>query len=52
LATFFTILHDVFDVFPEVLIGISIDVLVNKQNSFLAHWGLSMCCHSYLFLLG
>lgn len=33
-------LQNIFDVFPEVLIGITIDVLVNKQNSFLASWSV------------
>jgi ATP-binding cassette, subfamily B, bacterial len=33
-------LQNIFDVFPEVLIGITIDVLVNKQNSFLSNWGI------------
>ena len=40
MATLCAILQNVFDVFPEVLIGITIDVLVNKQNSFLGNWGI------------
>ncbi len=40
-ATLCTILHNLFDIFPEVLIGIIIDVLVNKQNSFLISLGIS-----------
>jgi len=39
-ATVCAVLQNIFDVFPEVLIGITIDVLVNKQTSFLAHWGV------------
>jgi ATP-binding cassette subfamily B protein len=39
-ATSCSILQNIFDVFPEVLIGITIDVLVNRQNSFLAYWGV------------
>lgn len=34
------VLQNVFDVFPEVLIGITIDILVNRHNSFLAYWGV------------
>ena len=40
-ATLCTILHNIFDIFPEVLIGITIDVLVNKHNSFLGYWGVT-----------
>ena len=39
-ATLCAILQNIFDVFPEVLIGITIDVLVNKHNSFLGNWGM------------
>lgn len=49
-ATLCTILHNVFDIFPEVLIGIIIDVLVNKQNSFLTHLGITQVV-SQLYLL-
>jgi ATP-binding cassette, subfamily B, bacterial len=35
-ATFLTILNKVFDVFPEILIGVAIDVIVNDQDSFVA----------------
>ena len=40
-ATACAVLQNIFDVFPEVLIGITIDVLVNQQNSFLGNWGIS-----------
>ena len=40
-ATICSILNNILDLFPEVLIGVTVDVLVNKQNSFLAHWGVS-----------
>jgi len=39
-ATVCAVLSNIFDVFPDVLIGITIDVLVNQQNSFLGHWGI------------
>ncbi len=35
-ATFLTILNKVFDVFPEILIGVAIDVIVNEDDSFVA----------------
>ncbi len=35
-ATFLTILNKVFDVFPEILIGVAIDVIVNENDSFVA----------------
>jgi ATP-binding cassette, subfamily B, bacterial len=37
-ASVCAVLSNIFDVFPEVLIGITIDVLVNKQQSFLSNW--------------
>jgi ATP-binding cassette subfamily B protein len=40
IATICAVLQNIFDVFPEVLIGITIDVLVNKHNSFLGNWGV------------
>lgn len=51
-ATFCTILHNVFDIFPEVLIGITIDVLVNKQNSFLAVLGVTNVLSQLWLLAG
>jgi ATP-binding cassette, subfamily B, bacterial len=35
-ATVLTILNKVFDVFPEILIGVAIDVIVNSNDSFVA----------------
>ena len=39
LATTCSIINRVFDVMPEILIGIAIDVVVNKQSSFVASLG-------------
>jgi ATP-binding cassette subfamily B protein len=51
-ATLCAILQNIFDVFPEVLIGITVDVLVNKHNSFLAHWGITSVMSQLCFLAG
>ncbi len=39
LAAFCSIVNKVFDVMPEILIGIAIDVVVNQQSSFVATLG-------------
>ncbi len=41
ISTIATILHNVFDVLPDILIGIAVDVVVNKQYSFIARLGIS-----------
>ena len=35
-ATVLTVLNKIFDVFPEILIGVAIDVVVNGNDSFVA----------------
>lgn len=40
LGTLFSILNKFFDVMPEILIGIAIDIVVNKETSFVAKMGL------------
>lgn len=39
-ATICSILNKFFDIAPEVLIGVAIDVVVQRQNSFLSRFGL------------
>ncbi|MFW7380209.1 MAG: ABC transporter ATP-binding protein [Oligoflexus sp.] len=39
LASILSILNKVFDIFPEILIGLAIDVVVSREQSFLARWG-------------
>jgi ATP-binding cassette subfamily B protein len=39
-ATTFSILNKLFDVMPEILIGIAIDVVVRRQDSFIATLGI------------
>jgi ATP-binding cassette subfamily B protein len=40
-GTIFSFLKKVLDVAPEIIIGVVIDVVVNRQNSFLARWGMN-----------
>ncbi|HXU03302.1 MAG TPA: ABC transporter ATP-binding protein, partial [Polyangia bacterium] len=40
-ATIYSVLNKFFDILPEVLIGIAVDVVVNRKDSFLARAGLS-----------
>ncbi len=39
-ATVFSVLNKLFDVLPELLIGVAVDVVVNRKDSFLARQGL------------
>ncbi len=39
-ATFFSVTNKVFDIAPEVLIGVAVDVVVMKKDSFLARVGI------------
>ncbi len=39
LGTVFSFLNKLFDIAPEILIGIAIDVVANQEKSFLAKWG-------------
>ncbi|TFV89714.1 ABC transporter ATP-binding protein [Oxalobacteraceae bacterium OM1] len=38
-ASLYSILNKLFDVLPEVLIGVAVDVVVNRKESFLARLG-------------
>lgn len=39
LASLCSVMNKIFDIAPEILIGIAIDVVVSQQASFLAHFG-------------
>ena len=39
-ATLYSVLNKLFDVLPEVLIGIAVDVVVNQKASFLSRFGV------------
>jgi ATP-binding cassette subfamily B protein len=38
-AAIYSVLNKVFDILPEILIGIAVDVVVNREESFLARVG-------------
>lgn len=39
-ASIFSVINKIFDVLPEILIGIALDVVVNQENSFVARIGI------------
>ena len=39
-AAFFSVLNKLFDIAPEVLIGVAVDIVVRRENSFLAQLGI------------
>jgi ATP-binding cassette subfamily B protein len=41
LATFYSVANKFFDVLPELLIGVAVDIVVNQKTSFVARLGLS-----------
>ncbi|HYP88424.1 MAG TPA: ABC transporter transmembrane domain-containing protein, partial [Polyangiaceae bacterium] len=49
-ASGFSVLNKLFDVLPEVLIGVAVDVVVSRKSSFLARLGVSEP-HRQLLLL-
>lgn len=49
-ASVYTVLNKVFDVLPEILIGVAVDVVVNQRESFLARMGLPDPLHQLLLL--
>lgn len=40
IATIYSVLNKIFDILPEILIGIAVDVVVNQKASFLARIGI------------
>ena len=51
LGTTYSILNKVFDVLPELLIGVAVDVVVNQKASFLARMGLIEPMHQLYVLV-
>jgi ATP-binding cassette subfamily B protein len=49
-ASVFSVLNKLFDVLPEVLIGVAVDVVVSRKESFLARFGV-VDPHEQLVLL-
>ena len=50
LASLYSVLNKIFDVLPEILIGVAVDVVVNRHDSFLARLGLPDPVHQLLAL--
>lgn len=50
LASICSVLNKLFDILPEILIGMAIDVVVRQEKSFLADWGITDPFHQMLFL--
>lgn len=40
LASVYSVLNKIFDILPEILIGVAVDVVVNQRDSFMARAGL------------
>jgi len=51
-AALFSFINKVFDLAPEILIGIAIDVVVGQEKSFIAHLGFTDPWHQILILAG
>ncbi len=49
-ATTFSILNKFFDILPEVLIGVAVDTVVNRQSSLIARLGISDLTHQLIVL--
>ena len=52
LGAVYSVLNKVFDVLPELLIGVAVDVVVNRQASFLSRFGLADPMHQLFVLVG
>ncbi len=50
LGATFSFFNKLFDIAPEILIGVAIDVVVNQEKSFLAKWGVEQPLHQLIFL--
>lgn len=49
-ATVYSVLNKAFDIAPEVLIGVAVDVVVQRQESFLAKLGIVDVMHQLVTL--
>jgi len=49
-ASVYSILNKIFDVLPEILIGVAVDVVVNRKASFVARLGIPDPKHQLLLL--
>lgn len=52
LASLYSVLNKVFDVLPEALIGVAVDIVVNQRDSFLARMGIADPLQQLMLLTG
>ncbi len=50
IAALYSVLNKVFDIVPEVLIGVAVDIVVNRKQSFLARMGIEDVLTQLVFL--
>ena len=50
LATLYSILNKLFDIAPEILIGVAVDLVVNKQDSWIAQLGFNTIESQLIFI--
>ena len=50
IATFYSVVNKLFDLAPEILIGIAVDLVVKKQDSFVASIGFESTQSQIIFL--
>ena len=50
LATFYSILNKLFDIAPEILIGVAVDLVVQKEQSWVAQLGFTSIESQLVFL--
>ncbi|MEM9103577.1 MAG: ABC transporter, partial [Pseudomonadota bacterium] len=49
-ATFWSVVNKIFDIFPEILIGVAIDMVVKREESLLASIGITTPIHQLMAL--
>ncbi|MGJ3238238.1 MAG: ABC transporter ATP-binding protein [Anaerolineae bacterium] len=52
LAIFFSILNKIFDLAPPALIGVAVEIVVNREESIFARWGFVDPAQQLLLLAG
>ena len=50
LATFYSVLNKLFDIAPEILIGVAVDLVVNKETCWVAQIGFETINSQLIFL--
>jgi ATP-binding cassette, subfamily B, bacterial len=50
LASFYSVLNKIFDLAPEILIGVTVDLIVERKNSFVASLGFESISSQIIFL--